>query len=283
MRRLIVNADDFGLTAGVNRAVLELHQAGALGSATLMARAAGTEEALGLVRANPSLGVGCHVVLADGEPVLPVREIPSLIDSRTGRFFSTPGAFMARLLAGRVQSEEIEAEAAAQIMLLQSRGAVLTHIDTHKHLHMVPAVLRAVLGAARAAGIQAIRNPFEAQWSLRATRGAAWMRRASFTALRRLEPGFRRGVAEAGFLTTDGAIGILATGLLDAPLLRRLAAMIPEGSWELVTHPGYNDLDLSQAHTRLLASRERELQALLQIAQCEGIEPISFADLPPRA
>ena len=91
-----MNADDFGVTAGVNRAVMELHAAGVLTSATLMARAAATSEAVNMARATPSLGVGCHVVLVDGDPVLPCKEIPSLVDPRTGRFHATLGAFLQR-------------------------------------------------------------------------------------------------------------------------------------------------------------------------------------------
>ena len=101
MSRLIVNADDFGLTAGVNRAIVELHRAGVLTSTTLMARAAATEEAIELARATPSLGVGCHVVLVDGEPVLPPREIPTLVDRKTGRFPPKLGTFLMRLFTGR--------------------------------------------------------------------------------------------------------------------------------------------------------------------------------------
>src|ERR1700739_663341 len=125
---MIVNADDFGLTAGVNRAVVELHRAGVLTSATLMARAAATEEAIALGLANPTLGVGCHVVLVDGEPVLPAREVPTLVDASTGQFYRTLGKFLPRLFMGRIRAAEIEAEAAAQIALLKNRGLRLTHV-----------------------------------------------------------------------------------------------------------------------------------------------------------
>ena len=298
MGRLILNADDFGLTAGVNRAIVELHRAGRLTSATLMARAAATEEAIELARTTPTLGVGCHVVLVDGEPQLAARELsilhepstlpstlpPALIDARTGRFHPTLGAFLARLLTGRIRSGEIEAEAAAQIALLQSKGLRLTHIDTHKHTHMFPAVLRPMLRAARAAGIRAVRNPFEPRWSLRATPGAPVIRRAEVGLLRRLEPAFRRIVAEEGFATTDGAIGVLATGTLDAATVASLLRNLPPDTlgtetWELVTHPGYNDQDLAQARTRLLASRETEREALGAVEQFPAIELISFAQI----
>ncbi len=279
MGRLILNADDFGLTAGVNRAILELHRAGVLTSASLMARAAATDEAIELARATPSLGVGCHVVLVNGEPVLRVQNLPTLVDPRTGRFYPTLGAFLKLLLTGRIRYSEIEAETAAQIALLQKRGLQVTHIDTHKHAHMFPAVLRPVLRAARAAGIRAVRNPFEPAWSRRATPGGSWLRRAQVRLLRLLEPTFRRIVAEEGFTTTDGAIGVLATGTLDSTTVSSLLRNLPEGTWELVAHPGYNDSDLAQAHTRLLASRETEREALSALEHFPGIERISFADL----
>jgi hopanoid biosynthesis associated protein HpnK len=279
--RLILNADDFGLTAGVNRAIVELHQTGVLTSATLMARAPATDEAIELALSTPSLGIGCHVVLVDGEPVLSPRSLPTLTDPRTGRFQPTPGAFLRRLLTGRIRSSEIEAETAAQIALLQSRGLRLTHIDTHKHAHIFPAVLRPVLRAARAAGLRSVRNPFEPVWSLRATPAAPPLRRAQLRLLRLLEPAFRRIVAEEGFTTTDGAIGLLATGTLSAAALTSLLRNLPPGTWELVTHPGYNDADLARAHTRLLASRDTERQALSALQPLPGINLISFADLHP--
>jgi hopanoid biosynthesis associated protein HpnK len=277
--RLIINADDFGLTAGVNRAIAELHRANVLTSTTLMARAAATEETIEIARSTPTLGVGCHVVLVDGDPVLSAERLPTLVDPRTGRFQPTLGAFLERLLTGRIRFAEIEAEAEAQIARLQTGGVALTHIDTHKHVHMFPQVLRPVLRAAHDAGIRAVRNPFESAWSLRATNGAPWLRRTEVRLLRWLEPAFRRIVAREGFATTDGAIGVLATGTLDAATVSSLLRKLPPGTWELVSHPGYNDADLAQAHTRLLASREIERQALHAIKDFPDLDLISFAGL----
>jgi hopanoid biosynthesis associated protein HpnK len=284
MGRLIVNADDFGLTTGVNRAIVELHQAGLLTSTTLMARAPATAEAIDIARSTPSLGVGCHVVLVDGEPVLsPRNDIPNLADPVDGRFVPSLASFLCRLSRGAFSSghlvREIEAETAAQIRLLQSSGVHLTHIDTHKHTHMFPSVLRPVLRAARAAGIQAVRNPFEPGWSLHATHGAPWLRRTQVHLLRGLEPTFRRIVAEEGFTTTDGSLGVLATGTLDAAAVTSLLQCLPPGTWELVTHPGYNDAALSQVRTRLLASREVEREALRVLQRFPKVELTSFADL----
>jgi hopanoid biosynthesis associated protein HpnK len=277
--QLIVNADDFGLTHGVNRAIAELHRAGVLTSTTLMAHAKATLEAIEIARTSPTLGVGCHVVLVDGDPVLPAKEITSLVDRRTGRFQPTLGAFLRRLALGRIDPVEIEAEAAAQIALIQAHGIQLTHFDTHKHTHKFPAVLRPVLRAARAAGLSAVRNPFEPAWSVRATSRAPLLRRGQVVMLRRLQPAFRRIVAEAGFTTTDGAIGVLATGTLDLSTLTSLLQHLPPGAWELVAHPAYNDADLANAGTRLLSSRQLELAILPALRQFPGIQLTSFAAL----
>lgn len=279
MPRLIVNADDFGIAPGVNRAILELHAAEVLTSATLMAQAPATEEAIKMALAMPTLGVGCHIVLVDGTPVSEAGKIPSLVARSSGTFHPTLGAFLKRLLSARIRSTEIETEAAAQISLLQSLGLRLTHVDTHKHLHMFPSILRPVLRAAKAAGIHAIRNPFEPVWSLNATSDAPELRRAEIIFLRRFESKFRRIVAEEGFNTTEGAVGVLATGTVNIATVNALITAMPEGTFELVSHPGYRDEQLARVNTRLLESREIERNALMAIRDYRGIDLISFADL----
>lgn len=274
-----MNADDFGLTAGVNRAIVELHCARVLTSTTLMANAGATSDAIHLSHANPALGVGCHIVLADGEPVLPSSKVPTLVDKKTGRFPAKLTAFLQRLFTGHIRAGEIEAEAAAQIALLQSRGVRLTHVDTHKHTHMFPPVLRPILRAARAAGIRAVRNPFEPEWAIRATPRASFVRSAEVWALRRFGPYFRRLLAEEGFSTTDGTIAIAATGVVNTDTVRALLTRLPEGTWELVTHPGYNDADLDKVRTRLRASRDIEREALAAVAEFPAIDLVSFASL----
>jgi hopanoid biosynthesis associated protein HpnK len=276
---LIVNADDFGLTRGVNRAIVELHQAGVLTSTTLMARAGATEEAISLAALNPTLGVGCHVVLVDGQPVLPPEKVLSLVDRATGCFFPKLGTFLLRLLTGRVRAEEIEAEAAAQIARVQASGLRLTHVDTHKHTHMFPPVLRPVLRAARAAGLRAVRNPFEPEWAVRATPRAPLLRSGEVVLLRQLGPYFRRLITQEGFSTTDGTIAVVGTGSLDADAVRSLMQQLPAGTWELVTHPGYNDADLGRIRTRLRASRDVERAALVALREFPSLDLISFAEL----
>ncbi len=282
MTRLIVNADDFGQTPGINRAVLELHKAGLLTSATLMARAAATDQAIEIARATPTLGVGCHVVLTDGEPVLPPAQIPSLLDSSTNLFIPGLTVFLGRLFAGRIRAEEIQAEATAQIQYLQSCGIQVTHIDTHKHTHMFPRVLRPLLRGARACGIHLVRNPFEPVWAVRATAGTGFVRAAQVSMLRSLQSTWLRILAEEGFETTGGTLGVSSTGALDAVALHRLLDRVPAGTWELVTHPGYNDADLARVRTRLRASRDIERKALPVLREFPALHLIPFSEIAPQ-
>ena len=187
MRRLIVNADDFGLTSGVNRAIIELHAAGLVTSTSLMARAGATGEAIELARATPSLGVGCHVVLVDGEPVLPPEKIPSLVDTGPALPEFAHGISAAAFHRPHPR-ERNRGRSRRANRSFAARGVRLTHIDTHKHAHIFSSVLRPVLRAARAAGIRAVRHPFEPEWAVRAAIGAPLARVAQIAALRPLAP-----------------------------------------------------------------------------------------------
>ncbi|WP_255462341.1 ChbG/HpnK family deacetylase [Granulicella sp. WH15] len=162
--RLIINADDFGLTSGINRAVLELHRAGAVTSATLMATGPAFDEAAAIARANPALGVGCHLVFTDGTPVSPPASIPSLLGPDGKTFRPSTLAFAKAVLRGQVQPSELALEAQAQIQRLQSAEVVVTHIDTHKHTHLFPLVAAAIFPVAQSCGIASARNPFEPAW-----------------------------------------------------------------------------------------------------------------------
>jgi chitin disaccharide deacetylase len=287
VKRLIVNADDFGLTAGINTAIIELNEAGVLTSSTLMASGPSFAAAVHLAFAQTPLGVGCHVVLVDGSPLLPAGEAGSLIGSSEGgrpRFRPTLGRFARDLLRGRIREAEIEAETVAQIRRIQSSGLYVTHLDTHKHTHMFRGVLRPLLRAARHCGVGAVRNPFEPAWSVRATSGGSLMRRLEVRALGTRRVSFAKATRQSGIATTDGAIGVQATGSLDQATLQNLLRAMPNGDWELVCHPGYCDRDLEQTRTRLQASREVERQTLLavlpqRLAEDPALALINFSQL----
>ena len=284
MRRLIVNADDFGFTSGVNRAIVEAHLHGVVTSSTLMANGPAFAEAVALAKANPGLSVGCHVLLIDGNPVLDPARLPSLTDSL--RFRNGLKSFAARAITGRMHAEEITAEASAQIRKIQSAGIAVSHIDAHKHTHVFPSVLRPLLKAAADCGIRAVRNPFGPRFPLRSdqllARPNLWTRYAEVQVLRRFAGKFRDAVTREGFSTPDGTLGIEVTGFLDETLFHAIARSIPEGTWEFVCHPGYNDVELRAATTRLRASRETELHVLTaagEVLSQEGIQLISYREL----
>lgn len=292
MRRLIVNADDFGFTAGINRAIVEAHIQGIVTSATLMANGRAFEDAVCLAKTVPRLSVGCHVVLIDGEPTLDPERLPSITSANSGsaRFRDGLKSFAARALAGCLDPGEIEAETSAQIRKLQSAGIAVSHIDTHKHTHLFPAVLRPLLRAARACGVRAVRNPFGPRRPLKSgellARPGLWTRYAEVRVLRTLAGKFRAAAGREGLVTPDGTLGIVVTGALDEKLFRGIAAIVPEGTWEFVCHPGYNDDDLKSAKTRLRESRETELRVLTmpearELLSSEGIALVSYRDLIP--
>lgn len=299
MKRLIVNADDFGLTKGVNRAIGELHRAGSLTSATLMANGLAFEDALATAHANPSLDVGCHIVLVDGQPVSAAAETPTLVrsESSPASFHSSLGGFALALYSGGIQERDIEREATAQIRKLQDAGIRVTHLDTHKHTHMFPRVLRPLLRAAEVTGVRAIRNPFEARDRTASGglhlpglhRGKTPLKRGlQVGILSAMRSTFQKMVGNAAIRTTDGALGVIVTGTLDDKRLAEILDRLPPGTWELVCHPGFTDPDLDAVRTRLRASREVEVSALktgisASNLLARGVTLADFEDLNPDA
>jgi hopanoid biosynthesis associated protein HpnK len=287
VRRLILNADDFGLTTGVNRAIAEAHERGVVTSATLMAGGAAFADAAQRAAQLPRLSVGCHVVLLDGAPVLPASDLPTLAPGGA-RLRNSLADFWLAALRGRVDAAEVERETTAQIRKLQAAGIQVTHVDAHKHAHLLPQVLAPVLRAALACGVAAVRNPFGPLRALALAhlvrRPRLWRRTTEFGVLRAFAERFRREVAAAGMTTTDGSFGVIGTGALDAALFESIIGCIPEGTWEFVCHPGYNDSELAQVRTRLRDSRVRELEVLTAgatravLERC-GVELISYRDL----
>ncbi len=270
MRQLIVNADDFGLTAGVNRAIVETHGAGIVSSATLMAKGAAFDDAVERARAAPTLSVGCHVVLVDGTPVSEPDAVDTLLAIRSAephKFYSRLPAVAARAVFGGFDPDQLVEEITAQIRTIQSAGLEPTHLDTHKHTHVFPEILAALVRAARICGVPALRNPFVPVAVASATQFAGkprlWKRYGQVRMLRSFARQFRVKVRRAGLLTPDGIVGVVETGSFNTSLLRQALTNLPEGTWELVCHPGYDDADLRAARTRLIESRDQERRLLM--------------------
>ncbi len=298
MLRLIINADDLGLTHGVNNAVIEANRQGVVTSATLMADSQAFSDAVARLKESEAyrsrkLSVGCHIVLVGGNPTLPPERVPSLLEPGAAvlpRNFTT---FAAMAMRGRISSAEVAAEATSQIRRIQEAGIELSHVDCHKHAHMFQAVLDGVARAASDCGIRAIRNPFQPPdslpLSLLVESPGLWVRAAETATLRRLyAKRFGAAIHSFGLATTRGSIGVTITGAMNPKRLAKSLSNLPDGDYELVCHPGYNDAALAQAGTRLLESRERELEILKspetrKLLGAQGIELISFWELQPKA
>lgn len=294
MRRLIINADDLGLTPGVNSGIFKARQSGVVTSATLMANSRAFEDAVRLATSAQAdqhgLGIGCHVVLVDGEPLLTADRVATLVtrESCDLHFRHSLSDFAVAAFRGRIRPDEIEAEATAQMQKIQSAGIRLSHFDAHKHVHLFPSVLKPLLNAAKACGVRALRNPFAPLKPLAfahlARRPHLWKRYSEVRVLRGFATRFRELVQQQGMVTTDGTFGIVVTGALDAALFDAIIGSIPEGTWEFCCHPGYNDDELAAIRTRLRDSRTHELQVLTSESaraaiQRHGIELISYWDL----
>ena len=237
MRHLIVTADDFGLSADVNAAVIEGHRDGIVTAASLMIAGAARDEAIALARAHPTLRVGLHLVLVDGKSTLPPEQIPDLV-SPEGDFPASPLAAGLRYQFSSRVRRQLALEIAAQLTAFRQTGLVLAHVDGHHHLHLHPVVLSILSGLAAEYGIPAIRLPAEelrtavALDPRRAARDLVWS--GVFRALRRA--GERR-LRRAGVLFADRVYGLHATGQIDEDYLLRLVPRMRGRRVELYAHP----------------------------------------------
>lgn len=263
MKRLIVNADDFGLCAGVSRGILQAHRNGIVTSATILANAPGFDEALALARTAPALGLGVHLNLTWGRPVTRPEEVPSLV--RGDGAFAFPAWRLPLAIAlGRIALEDVRREWAAQIARVRCAGLAPTHLDSEKHVHLFPPLFGVALLLARAEGILAIRAGGE-QGMLRrlAPANPQWYKAAILAPLGRRA---RCRAALAGLRSPDRVLGIVEGGRLNGARLRPLLRRMAEGVTELICHPGHDSPELramvGEAGAYSAPAREAELRAL---------------------
>jgi hopanoid biosynthesis associated protein HpnK len=271
VKNLIVNADDLGWTEGVNRGIAEAHRNGIVTSASLLANGAAFESATGLARSTPALGVGVHLNLTDGAPVAP-RELVSSLVSDAGEFEGGPENLLLRIASRSVAMREVEQEWDAQIDKVRNAGIQPTHLDGHKHVHMLPGLFEIALRLAKRYEIRAVRVAHEGS-TLRAALSAGDELHATVVlkqgvqarGLKLLARDAREQAERAGISTADYFCGIAQTGEMTKEGVARLLRSLPEGTTELMCHPGYSDLDLQNTATRLQASRQTELQILTDV------------------
>jgi hopanoid biosynthesis associated protein HpnK len=268
VRNLIVNADDLGWTQGVNRGIAEAHRNGIVTSASLLANGKAFASAVDLVGAMPGLGVGVHLNLSDGAPVATREQVKSLVNE-AGMLESGPESLLLRLARRSLALDEVEREWEAQIRKARGAGIQPTHLDGHKHVHMLPGLFEIALRLAKRHGIGAVRVAHEAS-NLRAALSSGGEHRASVVMKQGVQArGLKllardaRGQAERmGIATADYFCGIAQTGELTREGVAHLLNSLPEGTTELMCHPGYVDAELGESATRLQGSRQAEVEIL---------------------
>jgi len=270
-RRLIVNADDFGLSASVNQAVVQAHLEGILTTASLMVNEPGFEEAVALAKQNPRLGVGLHLTLSHGHAALPPKEIPGLVNER-GEFSNRPVSTGLRYFVRRGLCEELRREIAAQFEKFKTTGLPLDHVNGHLHFHLHPTVFRILMemnGGFEIGRMRLTRDPF---WLNAGLAPGNWGYRASHAFIYMILSGRAGRVMERrGIRHTSRVFGLLQNARVDEAYVTGLLARLPEGDSELYSHPSLdefkNEFDALVSARVKAAVRER------------GIELIRYQDL----
>ena len=288
MRNLIVNADDLGWTEGVNRGIAEAHRNGIVTSTSLLANGTAFEQGVGMARSTPALGVGVHLNLSDGAPVAPPELLTSLLNVE-GVFESGPESLLLQMVRRALALNEVEREWDAQIAKVRGAGITPTHLDGHKHVHMLPGLFEIALRLAKRHGIGAIRVSHEAS-SLRSALTAGESQNAGVVmkqgvqarGLKLLARDAREMADRAGIATADYFCGIAQTGELTREGVEQLLKNLPDGTTELMCHPGHVDAELEKSATRLQDSRRLEMELLTDrgirnLVASQGIRLIDYA------
>ena len=267
-RRLVVTADDFGAALAVNEAVERAHTIGILTAASLMVSGDAVEDAVARARRLPGLGVGLHVVLADGRPVLPPDQVPALVGP-DGRFHDSMVRTAFAIALSPAARAQMRAEVAAQFAAFARTGLALDHVNAHKHFHLHPMIAAAIIDEGRRHGLPAIRMPAQPgtgvmeHWAR--FLGRQWRAR--------------------GLATNDNVSGLIQTGAFTAERLAAALAALPEGLTEVYTHPATDDTYPGSAPGYLYRA---ELAALtdpgvIAVLRASGAEHGPFARFAGRA
>jgi chitin disaccharide deacetylase len=236
-RKLIVTADDFGLSLPVNEAVEETHRQGILSAASLMVGAPAAEDAVERARRFPSLGVGLHLTLLDGRPTLPPEEVPDLVGP-DGRFHTDPFRFGVALYFSPELQRQADAEIDAQFERFFATGLNMDHINGHRHFHLHPVVLRAIVRTAPRFGRPPVRVPLEPFGpSFKANQNRAIGRLASWLFYSAQTLQIRRQLIDGGISSNDHVFGLYDSGAMVEDRLIRLLDHLPHGLSEVYCHP----------------------------------------------
>jgi len=287
LKNLIVNADDLGWTEGVNRGIADAFRNGIVTSASMLANGEAFEGGLEIARRAPGLGLGVHLNLSDGAPVADRETVMSLLNEK-GNFAGGPESLLLRRARRGLVPREVEIEWDAQIEKVRDAGIEPTHLDGHKHVHMLPGLFEIALRLAKRHSIGAIRVALE-ESSLRAAlasgerqrRGVVMRQGVQARGLKLLAGDAWEQAERTGIATANYFCGIAQTGELTLEGLKKFLKSLAEGTTELMCHPGYADAALKKTATRLQDSRQRELEILTDtgvrnLVASQGIRLIDY-------
>lgn len=289
-KRLIVNADDFGLAESVNRGIIVAHRDGIVTSTSLLANGSAFDQAIATSRQFPQLSVGVHLNISEGRPVSPAAQIPSLVNER-GELHFRPFHLWIKILRRQISLDEIRLECRAQILKVLHAGVTPTHLDGHLHVHVLPQLSPILIALAREFGIRGVRCPAEdleatlpLLWKVNGAGFASFERSAIAYGVSSFARRFREQLRMAGLVYPDAFLGLAHTGFLDARALGALLAFVPNGSTELMCHPGYASAQVESLGGGLTRERETEVLALTapearKIVGDLGIRLADFRDL----
>ena len=284
-KRLIINADDMGLTRGITDGIVLAHKEGLLTSTSLMVNQSATEYAVELLRKTPTLDAGIHLNLCQGRPVLPASSVPSLVDE--SGFFLNPAKMGRKLTRWQVSAKEIEAEFRAQIDAMLGYKLIPSHADSHHRYHMYPAAAIAFSRVLAATGIRKARAPRKQHWPndgfLGSSHAGPLYRRAAVTVYNT----FLQSFLFRNLTLPDAGVAF-------APQFRGRLDLLPEawtttiqhmtaGTYEMWCHPGFAEPGFSETD-RLCRQRELEIGILTSptlrtVVTKAGVKLINFKEL----
>lgn len=275
--RLILNADDFGWSEGANAAVAELYDRGVVTSTSLMVGGPAAADAVRILRSRSGLAVGLHLALVDAVALLPLREIPALVDDH-GRFPRDPVRMGLRYTFSRAARHQMRREAEAQFKAFAALGFPLSHVDTHVHMALTPTVFQTALRLACEHGARGFRVPLDDFALYRQLDPVDADRQKEMARAFRLLCKGRRATAEArGLRCVERCYGFFRSGRLDTGYLCRLIESLPEGDFELHCHP---DLSTPEGEREYQALASREVGDALR---ARGVTLCTYASLAARA
>ena len=283
MKNLIVNADDFGRHALINRAVERAFNSGCLKSATIMAGGVAFDDAVKLAKKISGLGVGIHFTLANGNPILPPNEIPSLV-TEEGIFHADYVKFLKRYLSGKISLTEVRSELAAQLEKISRAGLTPTHVDSHQHLHHVPGIVEIVLDLAAASGIKAMRVANTKIFDGELDSIGKFVGRLGLGSLAKFAA---HAAHKRNFATPEHFAGIVAGESVSENFMLKLIENLRDGTTEVMLHPG-TDNKILQDFCEWDHNFEEELAAVtsprvLNLLAEKNISAINVADLEAKS